>query len=67
MGIILDSGKYVIEEREIGKLTFFRNGKPWPVRDQTAVGDKLLYSMFCRIEELEAEKAKAWSVVTGQK
>lgn len=57
MKITLDDGKYEIEEVRPGVLDFRRHGERWEGAYQKYTGSKLVYSMVCRIAELEAARA----------
>lgn len=44
-------GKYTVIS-DNGKLTALRHGEPWPARDEKLVGDKLVYWMLVKVDEL---------------
>lgn len=50
--IELEDGKYTVTYNK-GELKALRYGEPW----REMIGDKLMYAMFCRIQELESDAA----------
>lgn len=67
--IELEDGKYTVTYNK-GELKALRYGEPW----REMIGDKLMYAMFCRIQELESdidqlcsslERIEAWNSHTS--
>lgn len=49
--ITLDNGKYtIIEDLDNGRFKCLRYGEEW----RSLIGDGMILSMFCRIQELES-------------